>query len=489
VNALLSLFDRIDEAASPVVVKELRQAVRGRFIVAVIIFFLAVQLVTMGIALLVNAVSSANIEQAAAGRPVFLTIFGILIGTCIVCIPAYTGIRLAAERSDVNVDLLFITSLEPRSIILGKLGSAMILTALIYSACVPFLAFTYFLRGVDFPSIAVLLAMGFLAVSVMVSVAITLATIPVTRPFKIIIGLGMLAMGFPTIPIMIALAFQFLQGSGGGLIGSSEFWIAEGVVVAFVVAGCSVLLALATAQVTPPAANRARPVRLMLSLFWLVTGAGIAVLVWQVKSIEPVIGWAVFQLCLLTLCMIVASSERRELGARVTRDIPSSLGGRALAFPFFSGSLSGLAWSTIMFLATAAVVIAIGEALGGTSGNTHREAAAWLGDAFVYIAGYTLAGIALREWGILKKIPPGKTWILIVLLALAGTALPVFGWVIFRGPEPFGKELTIWAFTPPIGNPEHYQPARTVFGGIVLMILLGILSGWIRHQLEAFRRT
>jgi hypothetical protein len=485
---MLAVFDRIDEAVSPVIVKELRQAVRGRFIVAVILFFLAVQLLTMGIALLANAVSSSSIEQAAAGRPVFLTIFGILVGTCIVCIPAYTGIRLAAERSDVNIDLLFITSLEPRSIILGKLGSALILTGLVYSACVPFLAFTYFLRGVDFPSIAVLLAMGFLAVAVMVSVAITLATIPVTRPFKIIFGLGMLAMGFPMIPILVAMAFQFLQGSGGGLIGSRDFWIAAGVIVAFVVAGCSVLLALATTQVTPPAANRARPVRIVLSLFWLVTGAGVAVVVWNTKSLEPAIGWLVFQLCLLTLCMIVASSERRELGPRVTRAIPVSPGARVLAFPFYSGSLSGLAWSAMMFLATIAAVVAIGE-LSGTSSSNHLEAAAWMGDALVYIAAYVMAGIALREWGLMKKIPPGRTWILVVLLAIAGTALPIFGWVIFRGPQPFGKELTVWSFLPPIGNPEEYQVARTIFGIVVLSVLLFTQRSWIGRQLAAFRRT
>jgi len=488
VNALLAIFDRIDEATSPVIVKELRQAVRGRFIVAVILFFLAVQLLTMGIALLANAVSASNIEQAAAGRPVFMTIFGILVGTCIVCIPAYTGIRLAGERSDVNVDLLFITSLEPRSIILGKLGSAMILTALIYSACVPFLAFTYFLRGVDFPSIAVLLAMGFLAVSVMVSVAIMLATIPVTRPFKIILGLGMLGMGFPTIPILIALAFQFLQGSGGGLIGSRDFWIGAGVIVAFVVAGCSVLLALATAQVTPPAANRARPVRIMLTAFWIVTGAGISVLVWMVKSFDPAVGWMIFQLCLLTLCMMVASSERRELGPRVTRDIPASGLRRLLAFPFFSGSLSGLVWTVVMLLGTMAVVFALGEGLALTS-STHTKAVAWLGDAAIYICAYTMAGIALREWGIMKKIPSSRTWILIVLLAMAGTALPVFGWVIFRGPEPFGKALTIWTFMPPIGNPDQPHLARSIFGAVVLASLLLLQRNWIARQIRAFRRT
>ncbi len=488
-NAMLALFDRIDEAVSPVIVKEIRQAVRGRFIVAVILLFLGVQLLTMGIALLANAASTANLDATAAGRPVFLTIFGILIGTCLVCIPAYTGIRLAAERNDVNVDLLFITTLEPRAIILGKLGSAMILTLLIYSACVPFLAFTYFLRGVDFPSIAVLLGMGLLIVAVMVSIAITLATIPVSRPFKVILGLGMLSMGFPMIPLTIGLAFQFLRSSGGGFVGMAKFWIGMGVVVAFVVAACTVLLAIATAQVTPPAANRARPVRLMLSLFWLVTGVGIAVVCWQAKSIDSAIGWMVFQLCLLTVCMMAASSERRSLGARVTRDIPESAAQRLIAFPFFSGSLSGLVWTVMMFLATIAAGIAMGEVFGATHTTQHLEAAAWMADALIYIAGYTMAGIALRDWGLLKKIPSGKTWILILLLALAGTALPVFGWVIFRGPEPFGKTLTIWTFMPPIGNPDAPHVARMVFGGIVLAILLFIQRNWITRQVTAFRRT
>lgn len=487
-SAILAVFDRIDEATSPVIVKEIRQAVRGRFIVAVLLFFLAVQLLTMGIALLVNAVSGTNLEQTAVGRPVFLTIFGILIGTCIVCIPAYTGIRLAAERSDVNVDLLFITSLEPRSIILGKLGSAMILTLLIYSACVPFLAFTYFLRGVDFPSIAILLAMGFLAVSVMTSIAITLATIPVTRPFKIIIGLGMLSMGFPTIPILIALSFQFMQGGGGGMLNSRDFWIGAGTTVAFVVAACTVLLALATAMVTPPAANRARPVRIVLTIFWLVTALGAGAISWNIRRIEPMVAWLVFQTGLLTLCMAVASSERRELGARVTRNIPTSPGARALAFPFYSGSLSGLAWSVMMFLATIAVILAAGQALGA-SGSTHTDAARWLADALIHVSAYTMAGIALREWGILRKIPPGKTWILIALLALAGTAIPVFGWVIFRGPEPFGKEFTVWSLMPPICNPEAPQDARLVFGSVVLAVLLFLQRGWIGRQVAAFRRT
>jgi hypothetical protein len=250
-----------------------------------------------------------------------------------------------------------------------------------------------------------------------------------------------------------------------------------------------VLLALATAQIMPPAANRARPVRLMLSAFWLATAAGTAVICWQAGTSEPAIGWMVFQLCLLTLCMIVASSERRVLGPRVTREVPTSFPARAAAFPFFSGSLNGLTWSVVMFVATIGLGVAMGEAFSKSSGGNHFDAAAWLADALIHVSAYTMAGIALREWGILKKIPASRTWILIVLLAVAGTVIPVFGWVIFRGPEPFGKTLTVWSFMPPIANPDALHAARFAFGGLVLAVLLFIQRGWIGRQLAAFRRT
>lgn len=488
-STISAFLDRMDDRISPVIVKELRQAVRGRFIVAVVLVFLAVQLLTMGIALLANAVTAASLEQSAAGRPVFLTIFGILMGTCLVCIPAYTGIRLAAERSDVNVDLLFITTLQPLAIILGKLGSAVILTLLIYSACVPFLAFTYFLRGIDFPSIFILLSMGLLAISVMVSLAITLATVPVTRPFKIMIGLGMLVMGFPMIPVTIALAFQFLQSSGGSLLGTSEFWITAAVVILFVSSGCAVLLTIATANVTPPAANRAFPVRLMLTLFWVITGSGVSYLAYKATRAEPLIAWMVFTMIVLILSLLTAVSEKRTLGARVLRDVPTSFPARLAAFPFFGGALSGLTWTAIMFVATMLVLVGVGSLVGRPSSNDHLEAAAWLGDATLFLFGYAFAGIALRERGIFKRIPPGRTWVLVFLMAIFGTAVPIFAWVIFGGSEPFGKTLTPWMFMPPLTNPDEVHPARVVFGALVLATLMFIQRKWIWRQLSAFRRA
>ena len=57
------------------------------------------------------------------------------------------------SRKD-NVDLLFISTLKPRAIMAGKLQSAVILVLMVFSACAPFMTFTYLLRGLDMPTIA-----------------------------------------------------------------------------------------------------------------------------------------------------------------------------------------------------------------------------------------------------------------------------------------------------------------------------------------------
>src|SRR5262249_44079794 len=132
---------------------------------------------------------------------VFAVLQGILLATCMVFIPAYTGMRLGAERSDVHVDLFFITTLRPRAIIAGKFVAAIVLAILIFSACMPFMAFTYFLRGIDLPSIFFVIAFDFLVVTVTVMLAIFLAVIPANRILKALLGLiglfiGLLTFGY-----------------------------------------------------------------------------------------------------------------------------------------------------------------------------------------------------------------------------------------------------------------------------------------------------
>src|SRR4051812_49514932 len=112
---------------NPIVVKELRQAVRSRVVVAVLMLFLLLQIALFGMYVFqMETAHSREEEVFSAGRQVFRILQGILLGTCLL-VPIYAGLRLGAERSDTNVDLLFISTLRPRAIVAGKPLSSLLL--------------------------------------------------------------------------------------------------------------------------------------------------------------------------------------------------------------------------------------------------------------------------------------------------------------------------------------------------------------------------
>ncbi|HEV3384966.1 MAG TPA: hypothetical protein VG097_09120, partial [Gemmata sp.] len=120
-NFLNSIGDRIN----PIVVKEMRQAVNSRFVSSMLVLLLSIELLVMALMLLLRSPSTdPDIQNMRTGREVFMTLQGILIVSCMLLIPTMTGGRLAAERSDVKVDLLFISTLSPRAIMAGKFLAA-----------------------------------------------------------------------------------------------------------------------------------------------------------------------------------------------------------------------------------------------------------------------------------------------------------------------------------------------------------------------------
>ena len=91
------------------------------------------------------------------------TVFGVILaGASMVFIPLYTGMRVGAERQDNNPDLLYVSTLSPARIIAGKFLCSCYIVLLFFSACMPFMAFTNLLRGVDLPTVFFLLLFLFL---------------------------------------------------------------------------------------------------------------------------------------------------------------------------------------------------------------------------------------------------------------------------------------------------------------------------------------
>src|SRR5262249_19962215 len=157
-------------------------AVQSKFVVVVLFLFLLLEVGLLAILLVVNSING-RMESAEfqAGHELFAIFQGVLLATCLLFIPTYTGIRLAAERSVTILDPLVITPRRPRAIIWGKTLAALVLAILIFSACAPFMTFTYLLRGIELSSILLVLSIDFFTVLVSVQLVIFLAVVPANR--------------------------------------------------------------------------------------------------------------------------------------------------------------------------------------------------------------------------------------------------------------------------------------------------------------------
>src|SRR5476651_1076984 len=179
---------------NPIVIKELRQAVRSWAVIGMLVLFLIVLFVTSLTFLVTQSFDvEANLQL---GGEMFSAFMVILAAASIFFIPLYVGVRVAAERQENNPDLLYVSTLSPACIIRGKFLCGAYVTLLFFSACMPFMAFTNLLRGVDLPTVFITLFFLFMVVCALNQLAIFLACLPMSRPFKILTALAGLFFSF-----------------------------------------------------------------------------------------------------------------------------------------------------------------------------------------------------------------------------------------------------------------------------------------------------
>jgi hypothetical protein len=471
--------DRIN----PIVVKELRQAVQSRFVVAALLTLLLVQLVAVGIYILA---SGASLFGFYAGRQSFLMLFGILQVIGIIFVPLYTGARLAAERSDTNVDLLFITTIKPRSVIAGKMFAAITLTALIYSACMPFMAFTYFLRGIDLPSIFIALGIGFVTVVACAQGAVFVACLPVNRAFKIIFALAAMAVFGLIYFGTMAWVNNIVRR---GVVGR-DFWEPITVISLLICFLTGLFFAMSVALIKPVASNRALPVRLYITAAWLLGGVAAVAGVMIEKYNWPLMTWLIVFESVFGLALFAAVSERDLLGHRVLRSIPKSLLGRAPAFFFFSGASNGVAWASVMIVLTLAVAWVWVKSVSGYGPEGDLvDSAKWMGGMCLYFFCYAMTGALLRR-RLFSRVGTELTWLIGGVLLLLGSVTPFFiGYIVFFNDQWWSEDFGAWW----VGNPFvwNYKGHRVLYAtvGAVWAALVAAASlPWFIDRVKSFRR-
>src|SRR5205085_4577573 len=117
VNRLRTLAARLDDAVSPIVIRELRQAVRGRSLAVILLLFLVVELIALGLATAGGQLFFTGYDGGRElGGTVFTVLFRVLLFTTLLFVPLYTAVRMTLERGPEHLDLLFATPLTPRAI-------------------------------------------------------------------------------------------------------------------------------------------------------------------------------------------------------------------------------------------------------------------------------------------------------------------------------------------------------------------------------------
>ncbi|MEM1164781.1 MAG: hypothetical protein AAGI30_00655 [Planctomycetota bacterium] len=482
----------IDDRVSPIVLKELRQSVRSRSVIAVLLLLLTGLVLLTGMYAIFEAGAIGTNES---GLELFGILNTIVLLVCALFVPLYGAIRTAQERTGIAADLLHTTTIGPAAMIWGKVAVAMLISVLLLSVAAPFMALTYLFRGIDLPTIAFFLVADLLIVLAVVQVGVFLGALPVGSVSKVLAAL-----------VLVPILFGLLLQGGGSLLFMFGFGVrsvtqidADGWIGIAAVAGVGLgiiglLFTLAVGVTAPRSANRSLLPRVYTTAFVLVTLAGVLFLIFEYDSPEPLVVWGVVWTLVLSAAIALSASERRALGPRIRRGIPGRAILRVLPFLYTSGAASGLCWSVLL----AAFVLVVGFGGGylaveawGAPGDLD-QAFASVGLVPVYALGYTLWGITIRD-GLLKRWV-GESSTAPIGLALAGVASAVPFFIAF-GLEPSRFDQRRWFL---VSNPFGIAMSGgssvgsslfvyCLIGASVLVCIgLALNARWLLRQIRGF---
>ncbi len=470
-------------ALNPILLKELRQSVRSRFVSVSYCLFLLLLVVVTGFVVWIGATEIHRDPGAmfGTGRTLFQALFVPLSIVCMLFVPSYAGIRMAVERGDQHLDLQFVTRLTPGSILRGKLLAACSLIILMASAALPFLTLTFRLGGIDLPSAFVILAMLPMAGAFATVFALTLATLPGSRVWRVILGLIGGIVLFVWMIMLNTSAFGMVEFGVGSRIATAEFW--RGTLFFFLggVTLGGLLFSLATARMSPPAANRALPVRLWGAGSWVATGLIFATIAFVEHDEDYLIPWLVFSFFLSMAGMAIAMGERPDFGRRVRRAIPRRRLWRLLAFPFFNGAAPGMLWSVIIGVAAMALGGMAGNAL--SPGGYDSQGIDVMVGLLAYAFAYCQTGMWLWHFVARKKLARGYAWLLALMLLMLGVVTPI---LVGLADGSLGRDgYGAWT----VGNPFALFDDKHRFEGLLFVAIwcMVLLAPWLFWTFKAWR--
>ena len=147
---------RSPKIRNPVAIKELRGRMRGRRAFVILTIYL---LIMSGLVLLIfggfAASGSTGLNQRLMGKYVFAVVVAVQIFLVLIIGPSLTAGAISGEKERQTYDLLRTTLLSSRTIVAGKLLSALSYVFLLVIASIPIQSIAFFLGGISLSEVVI----------------------------------------------------------------------------------------------------------------------------------------------------------------------------------------------------------------------------------------------------------------------------------------------------------------------------------------------
>lgn len=354
------LIDRISDFCSSILVKETRQAIKSRQFFLTFMVLLAVVIVWTFFAL---SPTRDNYEIDSLGA-FMLCGFLWILGLPLVLIIPYTTFRsLAQEYEDGTIEMVLITTMKPRQIITGKLGSAMLQVLIYVSVLAPCISFCYLLRGVDISQIWLSLGGGLIVNFGLCCLAIALASASnsriATQVISVFLILGLLFCAWMWCVLAYVICYEPIAPRERDIYhlmwaGLAIAWISIAILLFFA----------ASAKIAFASSNRSTLLRVgvlvQVALFFAWALAAMAAFGFHKYAFMSASVFSMHYLLLVGSMMVACHAG---MSPRIRRTLPTTFVKKSLTGLFFPGP--GRAFLYVVGLAlglsSAFAVIAVGH--------------------------------------------------------------------------------------------------------------------------------
>lgn len=439
-SALAARVEALGERLNPVLVREVRQALRGRFF-----------LITFGLTLLFGTIASVGILMIgdlgdSPGRELFMACLGFLSMTTVLFVPIGAFQSLGAEHDDETRDMLVLSNLSPGQIIRGKFFTFFLLAVLFAVALGPFLSLSALLNGVDLLQVLGGLLDVLMYCAVYTMVALCLSSMAASRGVRLLLMLLMVLF-----LMTVGMSRSTVMMMGGMGAGGSTLGMLVMTAVIMAVVG-SFAYTLACTRFAHPEENRSTPLRVYVTAAVFLMN-GVALLFPDLSagrfmpvgpsswSLDP--GVIIFSLGVFSFSALFFATERSALSARVRIQVPKSSVISILAYPFLPGGGKAVAWYMLNTGIYLGLVLALS---GGGAIRADYSLQAGMFSTLATMGCFFLPSAILQP---LTRKPMGRAWLIFApLLLLLGSSIATEIYGAIASME-FGSQF--WRIASPIG--------------------------------------